>query len=834
MSDVPLLVAERLHDRSRERPDRVAIADDRRSVTFAEAAQLSNGLAELLPPGEEPVVVLVDRRVASVIAMLGVLWSGRAAVAIDVDDPRARVLDLVEWTGAGTVVDATGRIGRDPALPRTIAMEDVVPTSGSPRPMATDRLAHLLLTSGSTGRPKGVPRTAGQLDRQFTQWVAWTNFEDPLPATERPDGRAAGGEPRPHQLDGSVAVLVPLLFQGGFTASVFAAAAGRRVELVDSNATEPSAIADRIDDRSIERMTLTPSHIRSIGRGLARHRRLDSVHEVFGVGEASDFAHVETVRAFASTAVIYRARYGASEIVGMFNRGVVIGPEAAVADGLVPLGVMPGPSRARLDPIDGRVDVGELIVRAPVIDGYWRDPELTDRRFGIDPDGVRFWRTGDLLAVDEHGNLHARGRIDDMAKINGRLVEPAESETVLRSIPGVRGAVTLPRELPSGRQQLVGHVEADTSVSAVDLRRAMLTSLPTGIVPSVLVRHDHLPLNARGKVDRVALRSRTITPWTDTEPRPPTTSLERSLLPIIARILDIETLGIDDDVFAIGCDSLAAVELIETLRETCDVTISPNDLVDHPTPALLAGMISTRRTRSVDWVVTRNRDGSRPTLHLLCGGGAPAIQYQPLVDNLGPDQPVALYEQAGLHDRSPRDRSIERSVSRHLPRLTELSPEGPVVLLGHSYGGRVANDLAIALDSMGRDVQLIVLDAHAWSASRGPRPAGRLTRLVLAARRTRLGLRPLDERLDRFRSMDEETRYARFFTLASRDSARHRLEAFAGPTLYIQAATPAEDVRWPIAAGTRVVTAPGDHNTVLQFRETAALIAEVVERTIGP
>lgn len=822
MTNAPLLVAEALSAQCRTRPDALAVADDRRSLTYEELAQLTNGLADRLPPAEGPVVVLVDRRVASIAAIAGVLWAGRAVVAVDASDPRARILDLVAWSDAVSVVDASGTTDGADDLPHLIAMDEVAPSPGPPRPLAPDTLAHLLLTSGSTGRPKGVPRTAAQLDEQFTRWLEWTDGGD------RP---RAGADIGP--LDGAVAALVPLIFQGGFTASVFATSAGRRVELIDAIATDVRAIADRIDDRSIENITLTPSHIRSLGRGLARNRRLESVREVFGVGEASEGAHVEAVRAFASTDVVYRMRYGASEIIGTFNAGVRIGPDIEVGPGPLHLGAMPGADRARLEPIDGRIDVGELIVRAPVIDRYWKDSELSARSFGTDPDGTRYWRTGDLMAVDEHDILHTRGRIDDMAKINGRLVEPAESENALRMIPGVRGAVALPRRLPSGRQQLVGHVEADPSVSASHLRNSLLSDLPSGIVPGVLVRHDHLPLNSRGKLDRVALRAGSITPWTDTDERAPNTSIERSILGIVARMLDIESLGVDDDLFAIGCDSLGAIELIEILSETFDVTLTANELVDAPTTALLAELITSRRAPSIDWVVRRNMGGPRPMIHLICGGGAPAIQYQPLVDNLGPDQPVALYEQFGLHHRTTRDRTINRAVRRHLPRLLELSPTGPIVLVGHSYGGFVANDMAIALDSIGRNVHLVVLDAHAWRPSEnGPPDLGPIRKSIALARRTRLGLRPLNERLDRFRSMDDETRYGKFFSLALRAVARHRLLAFDGPTLYVRAAVPDGEVRWPSTPSTQFVVTPGDHNSLLQYRNTSALISEVVDRAI--
>ena len=206
-----------------------------------------------------------------------------------------------------------------------------------------------------------------------------------------------------------------------------------------------------------------------------------------------------------------------------------------------------------------------------------------------------------------------------MVKINGRLVEPAEAERVIRAVPGVRAAVVVPRTLASGRQQLVGHVEAGADVSVDAIRTALSESLPRSLTPAVLVRHQTLPLGDRGKLDRQLLRTAALSPWRDDVGDVPVSSLERSITDIAARCLEMNDLAPSDDLWAMGCDSLAAVEIAEAISVTHDAIIQPNDLISSTTPRAhrrshhrCTAVGSRRRhhrqpTRFVDAAVPRGR-----------------------------------------------------------------------------------------------------------------------------------------------------------------------------------------------------------------------------------
>ena len=181
--------------------------------------------------------------------------------------------------------------------------------------------------------------------------------------------------------------------------------------------------------------------------------------------------------------------------------------------------------------------------------------------------------------IDAEGVIHLRGRIDDMVKINGKLVEPAEAERVLRSIPGVVNVVVLPRRLPSGHHQLVAHVEADPAVSDSDLRTALHRELPAHLVPGLFVRHGALPLTDRGKVDREALSTALPPRRFGVAAGQDDDRLVEAELSIARLVLEIGDIGADESLFDLGMDSLGAIEFVVLVNEAGEGYLEANDLV---------------------------------------------------------------------------------------------------------------------------------------------------------------------------------------------------------------------------------------------------------------
>lgn len=669
--------------------------------------------------------------------------------------------------------------------------------------MAPDDLCALFFTSGSTGRPKGTPRTARQLDEQHENYTM-------LFAETAPE-----------------AVFLPLHFVGGFYGAIHAAAVGRRVMLIDPRATGPREIADMIDDARIERLTITPSLTRALVDVLGG-RRLQALVELRLVAEPVEWGHVADARRLGSESVTVQVLYGASEIIGLLNHGFRIGPDVALGTGRVPLGAMPGAERARIEPVEGTDRSGQLLVREPIIDGYWNDPELTAERFGTDPDGVRFWRSGDAVSVDGDGLLHVHGRLDDMVKVNGRLVEPAAAEAVLNDLPDVRAAVVLPRTLPTGRRQLVGHVEADPSVRVGEVRSAMAERLPAYAIPNPLVRHDSIPIGDRGKTDLALLRSTPIDPWrTGSTDRPPTTT-ERAVLDVLGSILDLASVDLDDDIWDIGCDSLGALELVEALADRFSVRVEPNALMDHSTASAIAGLVDDHRRPTRDWVAVHRPDGASPMIHFVCGAGAAAVGYRALLSGLAPDQPVVFYEQRGLQRRGRPDRSIDAVVAANLDRLRVIDPSAPIVIAGHSFGAVVANDMANRLVADGRSVHLVLIDPVSLSGGTATSVTTGVRRAAPFVRRPRRIVDGILIRARRFARPGSITRYRAWGAMASKMALRHEVVPFAGSTTHVRAADEGVAPTWTLGPEVPVIDVVGDHTTVALARGTAEVLTRAV------
>lgn len=813
---VPSVPVEALARLAAEQPDRVVLVDDQGSLTVGELAGWAAAVSENVPPGRTPVAVLVNRRVASIAACFGAPWAGRGVAPLDASEPRARLEEYLERLGSDVVLDATGEAGSRLAGLPVVDVTRVGRSNAAPRSVQLDDVSVLFFTSGSTGRPKAAGRT-----------FAATNMQFELMSLLSGDDSEVSG-----------AMLLPMNFVGGFGPVMHGCTIGRRMYLVDPSTVPVTELADLIDAVGARRLTLTPTLIRTLA-GALQGRRLEGVTEVFGVGESTDWADIRALRGFVSRDVVYRTTYGASEIEGLVNAGTTVGPDVPIGLGRLPIGAMPGPERARLEPVDGADGVGELIVRGAVVAGYWGDPELTAERFGVDPDGVRTWRSGDLVRVDDDGIMHLCGRADDMIKVNGRLVEPAEAEGALRSVPGVRNVALVSRTLRSGRQQLVGHVEVDGAVEARAVHQMLNDRLPTHVVPGVLVRHLTLPTTQRGKVDRMALQALPIEPWRDVPAQRSLTAIESALVEILAEVLELGSVAIDDDLWQIGLDSLAAIELVEIVNTSLGGHLTPNDLMRATTPAALARLVTGRLAERDVTPLLLNAEGDREPVHFVCGAGGPAVQYRSLAKALGRDQPVALYEQTGLHRRWRRDRSVSGAASRHIAQIERLSPSGGVVVAGHSYGGVVANEMARRLAARGRDVRLVMIDPVDMGMV-----DGRLHRPVNL--RVRSGSRAVHFlklcwwRLHRLRRVlmlpgapGSIRRYETFYQAGGRQVRQHRVIPFDGPTLLIRAGQGDPPLRWPTTLHMEVVTVSADHNGVV-LPPAVDRTADAISRWLEP
>lgn len=791
----PRLGCQQLADRRKTSPSDPVVGCGDRVLDVEEFTFRIAGVAARLraEATDRPVVLLVDRSLSSTVGLMGVQWAGRCLVPLDVDDPPARLSSILDRIGDCTVADASGRGVRFVGSRSVIDVSDVTSEWIDPVAVRADSDGLIVFTSGSTGEPKGIVRTCWQDDS-----VLMRNrqlFSDQVRS----------------------AVTSPLNWLGGLS-TFRAILEDGYMHIVDPMSMSASELVAYLAHLDIEALHGTPSLIESLARSDRAGRCIETLTLARVYGEPVHWSTVKAARSIGGPRMSLLALYGATEIAGAPG-SIVIGPDEPLQTGPLPMGRFPADyvEFAPFDSVDS--GVAEIVVHKWVSDRYWGDPIATSRVFGVDEAGHPVYRTGDLVEFDAAGNIWYVGRADDVVKISGRLVNPSEAAKVLAECAGVRQVVVLARTLESGKKSLVAHVAADPSVSPRILRERMVAALPPHLVPSVLMRHDELPLLPGGKVDRQRLSSMPVVSWRDAPVIGPRNGVESFVVREATALLGLDVLGVDDDLWSLGLDSLGAIELCEVLAQAMSPGMTVNDFIGASTPAAIADRIATAPRAERSHVVPLV-EGDSTSVFIVTGGGGPALNVRELAKRIGGGRGVVAYEQWGLMQRSRPDRTIRAAAERNLDHLRTVNRSLRPVLIGHSWGGLVVHEMAIELRKEGLDPLVVLLDTGRPGHHRKhfDRPASLKVRVRpwprYLARLFYWQFHRVLAPIWQWRRADR--RYLSFLRHAARASRRHHLGIFSGEILVVQAEGSTVGDGWLFEPKLEVVSVPGDHNTILQ------------------
>jgi amino acid adenylation domain-containing protein/non-ribosomal peptide synthase protein (TIGR01720 family) len=645
-----------------------ALVADGVSWSYAELDRASDAVAARLAArgiGPESIVgINLPRSADLVVAVLGVAKAGAAYLPLDPAFPAARLAFMVADAQPAAVIGDTDFAG----VP-TLSVGSAPAATFHPVAIQPSQAAYVIYTSGSTGRPKGVVVT----HRDLATFLAAV----PLGADDRLLAVTT------LSFDISVLELMGPLLAGGTI--VLASPAQVR---------DPLLLAELLRDQRVTAMQATPS----LWAALLESSDVDltGVRALVG-GEALPVSLAAGLVARAAAVVNL---YGPTEVTVWATRDEV----TADWDGSIgrPL---PGTTAhvldERLQPVPPGV-VGELYLGgAQVTRGYLGRPALTASRFVAAPGGQRLYRTGDL-AVRRDGRLVYLGRTDHQVKVRGFRIELGEIEAVALAHPDVTRAVVVARD-----ERLVAYL---TTTSGTVPAGLWDDALPGYMVPAVCHVLEALPLTPNGKVDRAALPDLTVSSGT-TAPR---SRLEATVSRLVAEVLGVADIGVHDDFFALGAHSLLLVRLATALRRDFAVDVPVARLFTAPTVAGVARLLAGDAPAgdALDPVLTLHAGGDRPPLFCLAPASGLAWQFAGLKRYLPADVPL-IGLQSPLLSGEPLPPTLGELASAHADRVSARQPDGPIRLLGWSFGGALALCVAAALTARGRTVDFVgMLDAR--------------------------------------------------------------------------------------------------------------------------
>jgi thioesterase domain-containing protein len=378
---------------------------------------------------------------------------------------------------------------------------------------------------------------------------------------------------------------------------------------------------------------------------------------------------------------------------------------------------------------------GEVVIRGPdVMAGYENNPEANRSAF------TNGWfRTGDQGYQDADGHLFLTGRLKEIINRAGEKIAPREVDEVLLAHPAVAQAVAFALPHPQlGEEVAAALVLRDgATVTEAEIRIFAATRLADFKVPSRVVILSEIPKGPSGKVQRIGLAEKlnlTATPTPEqAEYQAPRTPLEEQLAELWERTLDIKRVGVHDNFFDIGGDSMLAVCLFLEIGKTLGKHLSPATLFQAPTIEQLAEFLS-REPGSAPWscLVTLQAGDFRPPLFCVHARGGHLFSYYGIVRRLDPDQPVYGLQARGLDGKQAPHTRIEDMAAEYVREVRHVQPEGPYYLAGLSFAGVVIFEMAQQLRALGEEVALLALLDTPRPGHRPPlgkRIANRLKRL---------------------------------------------------------------------------------------------------------
>lgn len=677
-------------------PDATALIFGDERLTYRELNSRSNQLARFIQKlGVKPeflVGICTRRSVEMIVGILAILKAGGAYVPLDPAYPQERLALMLEDSRVSILLTQQKlAAGLTPHLEQVLCLDsdwDQISKGSDENPISlatTNNLSYVIYTSGSTGKPKGVAiehRSASAFLHWATSTFTVEQLKGVLASTSVCFDLSIYEMFAPLSCGGAVVLVENVLHLPD------SPAAGE-VTLINS---VPSAIAELL------RINGVPPSVRTVNLAgeplkaslVQQLYELGSVQEVFDLyGPTED-----------TTYSTYTLRDTGAATIGR----PISNTQAYILD-------------SHLQPVPTGIP-GELYLGGDgLARGYLNRPELTDERFIKNPfpegPSARLYKTGDLVRYLPDRKIEYLGRIDNQVKIRGFRIELGEIESLILKHPAVRDSVVVAREDSHSEKRLVAyfvpHRQGGAKIS--DLRSYIKQKLPDYMIPAAFVELDELPLTPNGKVDRKALPAPTAN-LSDADRIfvSSRNDMELQLTNIWETILNVRPIGVNDDFFEMGGNSLQAVRMFVEVEKTFGKSVPLATLFETNTVEKLAGVL-----RQDEWsapessIVPIQPDGTNPPFFCIHAKGGNVLFYRDLARYMGTDQPFYGVQARRLAGRQIGHDTVEEMAGFYIEEMQAIQIEGPYYLGGSSFGGLAAFEMAQQLRKRGHKVALLAL-----------------------------------------------------------------------------------------------------------------------------
>ncbi|KKL71912.1 hypothetical protein LCGC14_2090170, partial [marine sediment metagenome] len=382
------------------------------------------------------------------------------------------------------------------------------------------------------------------------------------------------------------------------------------------------------------------------------------------------------------------------------------------------VGIASGPEIAIMDDEGNLVtsfERGEIVIRGPnVTKGYEHNPKANKKAF------INSWfKTGDQGYFDKDNYLIITDRIKEIINRGGEKISPREIDEVLLSHPNILQAVTFTVPHPKLGEEIAAAVVLHDNETATEweIQKFLAAQIADFKIPRHILILDEIPKGSTGKMQRIGLAEKLNIDAIyeelnfKTEYKAPSTTLEKDLAKIWSNILELDQIGINDNYFQLGGDSIQAGRIITLICETLQVEQIPLVIFLHaPTIEKMAGILNKKEfSLPSASLIAIQKTGSKPPIYCVHGCRGDILTYTDLVLQLGPEQPFYGLRAQGLDGKATIYTQVEDMAAHYVKEIQAIQPEGPYFLAGASTGGNIALEMAQQLISQGKNVAALIL-----------------------------------------------------------------------------------------------------------------------------